>query len=102
MQSSPQLTFDTVELTELFGGTADDMTRWRPLDRVDLDYRRLTAWERDLLVPSYHRRRNYLGHLLPRLRQLEQDGRVVIEAGHRQYFGTRLNDTFSTVVWRPA
>lgn len=56
----------------------------------------------DALALAYHRRRNYLDGLLSRLRALEAEGRVVIEAVHRQQFGTRFNDTFSLVVWRPA
>lgn len=56
----------------------------------------------DGLALAYHRRRNYLDGLLTRLRALETEGRIVIEQVHRQRFGTRFNDTFSLVVWRPA
>lgn len=55
----------------------------------------------DRLALRYHERRNYLSNLLTRLRELEAEGKVVIEAVHRQRFGTRFNDTFSYVVWRP-
>lgn len=55
----------------------------------------------DQLALRYHERRNYLNGLLTRLRELESAGRVVIEDVHRQRFGTKFNDTFSYVVWRP-
>lgn len=55
----------------------------------------------DHLALRYHRRRNYLDGLLTRVRELEQEGRAVIEAVHRHRFGTRFNETFSLVVWRP-
>ena len=56
----------------------------------------------DFLALRYHRKRNYLWNLLTRLRELELEGRVVIEAVHRQHFGNRFDDPYSTVVWRPA
>ncbi|KAA0677909.1 class I SAM-dependent methyltransferase [Azospirillum brasilense] len=56
----------------------------------------------DRLALRYHQQRNYLSNLLTRLQELEKAGRVVIESVHRQRFGTRFNDTFSHVVWRPA
>ncbi len=56
----------------------------------------------DYLALRYHRKRNYLWNLLTRLRELEREGRVVIEGVHRQHFGNRFDDPYSTVVWRPA
>lgn len=56
----------------------------------------------DALALRYHRTRNYLSGFLTRLTALREDGRVVIEQVHRHQFGTRFDDTFSYVVWRPA
>ncbi len=56
----------------------------------------------DALARRYHRGRNYLSGFLTRLRALEGEGRIVIESVHRHHFGTRFDDTFSYVVWRPA
>lgn len=56
----------------------------------------------DYLALHYHRRRNYLWNLLSRLKQMEKAGMIVIETVHRQHFGSQFNDTYSTVVWRPA
>lgn len=56
----------------------------------------------DFLALGYHRRRNYLAGLLSSLRGLEAEGKVVIERVHRHRFGTRFNETFSLIVWRPA
>ena len=56
----------------------------------------------DALARRYHRGRNYLSGFLTRLQALESEGRIVIESVHRHHFGTRFDDTFSYVVWRPA
>lgn len=56
----------------------------------------------DALALRYHRQRNYLSGFLPRLRELEQEKRLIIEAVHHHRLGNRYNDTFSYVVWRPA
>ncbi|MGE4279601.1 MAG: hypothetical protein AB7G62_08440, partial [Magnetospirillum sp.] len=55
----------------------------------------------DAVAVRYHRKRNYLSGLVSRLRELERQGVVEIEALHRHRFGTRFDDTFSYVVWRP-
>lgn len=55
----------------------------------------------DAVALRYHRKRNYLSGLVTRLRQLEQQGQVVIDALHRHRFGTRFDDTFSYIVWSP-
>ena len=55
----------------------------------------------DGLALRYHRQRNYLSGFLTRLRALEAEGRIVLEQVHRHHFGTRFDDTFSYVVWRP-
>lgn len=55
----------------------------------------------DAVAARYHRKRNYLSGLVTHLRRLEGQGLVEIEALHRHRFGTRFDDTFSYVVWRP-
>ncbi len=55
----------------------------------------------DYVVLRYHRQRNYLSGFLTRLRELEQEGRIVIESVHRQQFGGTYNDAYSCIVWKP-
>jgi hypothetical protein len=55
----------------------------------------------DYLALRYHKKRNYLWNFLTRLRELESEARLVIEFVHRHRLGTRFDDTFSCVVWRP-
>ncbi len=55
----------------------------------------------DYLAVRYHRKRNYLEGFLPRLEQLEQDGRVEILLCRRLYFGSFFNEGYSLVVWKP-
>lgn len=56
----------------------------------------------DLLALLYHRRRGYLSGLLPRLRELEREGRIEVLGVHRHRLGVLTNDTYSYVAWRPA
>ncbi|MCF8479504.1 MAG: class I SAM-dependent methyltransferase [Rhodospirillum sp.] len=53
----------------------------------------------DDLALRYHRARGYLSGLLPRLRQLDAEGRLRLTHVHRHALGTRFDDTFSLVVW---
>lgn len=55
----------------------------------------------DWLAAQYHRRRGYLSGFLPRLHQLESEGRIELIEVHRTRFGARHNDGFSWIVWRP-
>jgi SAM-dependent methyltransferase len=55
----------------------------------------------DYLGRLYHERRNYLTGYLPRLRELERDGRVEIVAAHHHRFGNYFDDPYSYIVWRP-
>lgn len=55
----------------------------------------------DEVARRYHLRRNYLRGFLPRLQQLERQGRAEILALHRTGFGSFFHEGYSVVVWRP-
>lgn len=55
----------------------------------------------DAVALRYHRRRNYLTGFLPRLWQLEHDGRIEILEQRRTGFGSFCHEGYSVVVWRP-
>lgn len=55
----------------------------------------------DDVARRYHRHRNYLRGFLPRLQQLEREGRVEILDLRRAGFGSFFHEGYSIVVWRP-
>ncbi len=55
----------------------------------------------DYLALKYHRKRGYLSGYLPRLRMLEAEGKLKIMEVRRMYFGSRYQEGYSFVVWRP-
>lgn len=55
----------------------------------------------DEVALRYHQRRNYLRGFLPRLRELEAQGRIEILTLHRPGFGSFHHEGYSFVVWRP-
>ncbi|MBA4373146.1 MAG: hypothetical protein C0402_09840 [Thermodesulfovibrio sp.] len=55
----------------------------------------------DYLAMQYHAKRNYLRGYLPRLRQLEEEGRIEILRIHRVPFGSLFHEGYSLCVWRP-
>lgn len=99
------LTFGALEQVERrFGAFLDHLLNARPLRCVHVEgFDELydPASLLDALALRYHRCRGYLSGFLTELRTLQEAGRIVIETVHRQRFGTRFNDTFSLVVWRP-
>jgi len=55
----------------------------------------------DFLAMKYHEQRGYLRGYLPRLRQLESQGRLEILRAQRVCFGNLYHEGYSYVVWRP-
>lgn len=55
----------------------------------------------DYMALQYHTKKNYLGPFLTALRELEAEGRIVIEKANRVPFGNLFNETLSTIVWSP-
>ena len=49
----------------------------------------------------FHKQKTYLDGFLNNLYQLRDQGRITIEKVHRHRFGTKFNETYSYVVWRP-
>lgn len=56
----------------------------------------------DEVALRYHRHRNYLVGFLPRLRELEREGRAEILEVRRTGFGSFFHEGYSVVAWRPA
>ncbi len=54
----------------------------------------------DYLAIKFNKRRNYLEEFLPRLRQLETEGKIEILKIQKVPFGTLYLDGFSFIVWR--
>lgn len=55
----------------------------------------------DYLAIGFHRKRGYTKNYLPRLRELESQGRIEILKVKRLYFGSKYMEGFSYMVWRP-
>lgn len=55
----------------------------------------------DSLAIRYHTTRGYLSGFLPRLRQLEAEGRIELLKVQRLRFGSLYHEAYSIVVWRP-
>lgn len=55
----------------------------------------------DDVARRYHHRRGYLRGFLPRLQQLERDGRIEILELRRIGFGSFFHEGYSVVAWRP-
>ena len=55
----------------------------------------------DYLAMRYHEKRNYLVGLVPRLKELEMDGRIEILHLHRVMFGSLFHEGYSLLIWRP-
>ena len=55
----------------------------------------------DDVARRYHMRRNYLRGFVPRLQQLEREGRAEILALRRTGFGSFFHEGYGIVVWRP-
>lgn len=55
----------------------------------------------DEVARRYHLRRNYLTGFVPRLQELETQGKVEILELRRTGFGSYFHEGYSVVVWRP-
>jgi len=55
----------------------------------------------DYMAAKYHSLRGYLSGYLPRLQELEQQGKLEILHTQRIYFGSLYHEGYSFVVWRP-
>lgn len=55
----------------------------------------------DQLSIMYFRKRNYLKGFLPRLRELEKEGRIQIINAQRTYTGSYFIEGHSLIVWQP-
>jgi cyclopropane fatty-acyl-phospholipid synthase-like methyltransferase len=55
----------------------------------------------DSLAVRFHRKRGYTTGFLPRLRQLEADGKIEILQVKRTFFGSLYMEGYNYMVWRP-
>jgi SAM-dependent methyltransferase len=55
----------------------------------------------DYLALRYHRKRRYLSGFLPRLKELEAEGKIRILEVRRMFFGSLYHEGYSFVVWKP-
>ena len=55
----------------------------------------------DYMAVKYHNLRGYLSGYLPRLQELEQQGKLEILHSQRIYFGSLYHEGYSFIVWRP-
>ncbi len=55
----------------------------------------------DYMAIKYHSLRGYLSGYLPKLQELEQEGKVEILHTQRVYFGSLYHEGYSFVAWRP-
>ena len=55
----------------------------------------------DYLAIRFHRKRGYTENYLPRLRELEAQGKIEILKVKRLYFGSLYMEGFSYIVWKP-
>lgn len=55
----------------------------------------------DYLAARYHRKRGYLDGFLPRLKELQSQGKIEILEIRRFFFGSLYHEGYSYVAWRP-
>ena len=55
----------------------------------------------DYLAYKFHSKRNYPNGLIKLLKELESDGRIVIDKIRRYYFGNLNHEGYNVIVWRP-
>ncbi len=55
----------------------------------------------DYLAIKFHKKRGYTENLLPRLRELEKEGKVEMIKVKRLFFGSLYMEGYSLIVWRP-
>lgn len=55
----------------------------------------------DYLAIRFHRKRGYTENYLPRLRELEAQGKIELLKVKRLFFGSMYMEGFSYIVWRP-
>jgi hypothetical protein len=54
----------------------------------------------DYLALKFDSKRGYLSGFLPRLQELEREGRVEILRAQRIFFGSLYHDSYSLIVWK--
>ena len=55
----------------------------------------------DHLAAKFHRKRGYTQNFLPRLKELEKEGKIDILKVKRLYFGSKYMEGFSYMIWKP-
>ncbi len=55
----------------------------------------------DYLAIQFHRKRGYTEHLLPRIKQLEAQGKAKILGMKRLHFGSLFMEGYTYIVWQP-
>lgn len=55
----------------------------------------------DYLAAEFHKKRGYTQGFLPRLQELEKEGKVEILKVKRLYFGSLFLEGYNLIVWRP-
>lgn len=55
----------------------------------------------DQVAIRYHERRNYLDGFYNYLKQLENEGKLIIRKAHRLGFGSQYQEAYSLVIWEP-
>jgi SAM-dependent methyltransferase len=55
----------------------------------------------DYLATKFHRKRGYTEGYLPRLKQLERDGKIEILKVRRPFFGGLYMEGYSLIIWKP-
>ena len=53
----------------------------------------------DYLAKKFHQKRHYLSGLLPYLKELEAEGRIVIDKVQRMHFGNFNHEGYTVLVW---
>ena len=55
----------------------------------------------DYLPAKFHHKRGYTRGYLPRLRELEKEGKIQIIKHKRLNFGSLLHEGYNYIVWKP-
>ncbi|OGZ27156.1 MAG: hypothetical protein A2365_00605 [Candidatus Nealsonbacteria bacterium RIFOXYB1_FULL_40_15] len=55
----------------------------------------------DYLAARFHRKRGYTEGLLPRLKELEKEGKIEILKIKRLFFGSLFMEGFTLIIWQP-
>ena len=55
----------------------------------------------DYLAAAFHRKRGYTQGYLPRLRQLQDEGKIELIKVKRLFFGSLFMEGYTLMVWKP-